>query len=306
MYTEAELRVLATARGQPTVSELAEKLDRSVNYVSELVDRMEKKGLVHTTRSGKTKHVHRSSARAVELYDQFVQRYPHIPFAELLGGATLRVLYHLDTPASPTDLAEQSGVHRSTVYRSLSPLQHRGIVYRDDGRFALNDEFEDLTTLAREFAHHRNRNRVEEHADTYTILWESLHEFLVQTDEPIGTDTFHLTGPERFQAYGLPLLARERRYYLYSESTDVVSPEELCCHTLIIGDDTRSRSYCLLLLGEADVDRDELLDIATAYGVVDDVRALVEYLDTDGETRTETLPTWDEFRDLADEYEVAV
>ena len=306
MYTEAELRVLATARGQPTISDLAEKLDRSVNYVSELVERMEEKGLAHTTRSGKTKHVHRSSAKAIELYDQFVQRYHHIAFPELLGGATLRVLYHLDAPASPTDLAEQAGVHRSTVYRALSPFQHRGIIYRDDGRFALNEEFEELATLAREFAHHRNRNRIEEHTDTYTILWESLDEFLVQTGELSGADTFHLTGPERLQAYGLPLLARERRYYLYSESADEISPAELCCHMLIIGDDTRSRSYCLLLLVEVDVDRDELRDLALTYGVVDGVQALLEYLDTDGETRTETLPTWDEFCDLADEYGVAV
>lgn len=306
MYTEAELRVLAAARGEPTVSALAEELDRSVNYVSELIGRMEEKGLVQTPRSGKTKHVHRSSARATELYDQFVQRYPHIPFPKLLGGATLRVLYHLDSPASATTLADRAGVHRSTVYRSLSPLRHRGIVYQDDGRFALNNEFEELATLAREFAHHRHRNRVAEHADTYTILWESLDESLVQTDEPIEADAFHVTGPERFQTYDLPLLARQRRYYLYSESTDGISPTDLCCHTLVIGDDTRSRSYCLLLLTRMDVDRDELLDIATKYDVEDDVKSLLEYLDTDGETRTETLPTWDEFRDLADEYGVAV
>jgi DNA-binding MarR family transcriptional regulator len=214
MYTEAELRVLATTQGEPTVSDLAEQLDRSVNYVSELVDRMEEKDLVHTTRSGKTKHVHRSSARAIELFDRFVQRYPHIPFPELLAGATLRVLYHLDTSASPTDLAERAGIHRSTVYRSLSPLQHRGIVYRDDGQFALNDEFEGLATLAREFAHNRNRNRIEKHADTYTILWESLDEFLVQSDQPIEAEAFHVTGREQFQDYDLPLQARQHRYYL--------------------------------------------------------------------------------------------
>jgi predicted transcriptional regulator len=306
MYTEAELRGLAVARGEPSVSALAEKLDRSVNYVSELVGGMQEKGLVHTTRSGKTKHVHRSSARAIELFNQFVQRYPHIPFPELLAGATLRVLYHLDEPASPTDLAERADVHRSTVYRSLSPLQHRGIVYRDDGRFALNDEFEELATLAREFAHHRNRNRVEAHVDTYTILWESLDEFLVQSDEPIEADAFHVTGPERFQDYDLPLLARQRRYYLYSESKDELSPAELCCHMLVIGGDTRSRSYCLLLLSAVNIDRDELLALAATYDVEDDVAGLLEYLDTHGEKRTASLPTWEEFSDLADEYGVAI
>lgn len=306
MHTEAELRALAATRGEPTVSALAEELDRSVNYVSELVERMEAKGLVHTTRSGKTKHVHRSSGRAIELFDQFVQRYPHVPFPELLAGATLRVLYHLDAPVSPTDLAERAGVHRSTVYRSLSPLVHRGIVYRDDGAYVLNDEFVELATLAREFGHHRNRNRVEEHVDTYTILWESLEEFIVQTDEPIEVDAFQVTGPERFQSYGLPLLARQRRYYLYSGSRDEISPAELCCHMLVIGNDTRTRSYCLLLLSEVGIDRDELLDSAERYNVEDSVDALLEYLETDGEIRAEGLPAWDEFRDLADEYGVAV
>ena len=306
MYTEAELRVLATAQGGPTISDLAEKLDRSVNYVSELVDGMQEKGLVHTIRSGKTKHVHRSSARAIELFDQFVQRYPHIPFPKFLAGASLRVLYHLDEPASSTDLAEWAGVHRSTVYRSLSPLQHRGIVYRDDGNFALNDEFEELATLAREFAHHRNRNRVEAYVDTYTILWESLDEFLVQSDEPIEADAFHVTGPEQFQDYDLPLLARQRRYYLYAKSREGLSPAELCCHMLVIGDDTRSRSYCLLLLSTVNIDRDELLVLAEKYDVEDSVAGLLEYLDTHGAKRTASFPTWEEFRDLADEYGVTV
>jgi signal transduction histidine kinase len=56
-----------------------------------------------------------------------------------------------------------------------------------------------------------------------------------------------------------------------------------------VGDDTRSRSYCLLLLSRVDVNRDELLDAATTYGIKEDVRALLEYLDTRGETRAETL-----------------
>jgi hypothetical protein len=73
-----------------------------------------------------------------------------------------------------------------------------------------------------------------------------------------------------------------------------------------IDDDTRSRSYCLLLLSEVDINRDELLDVATTYGVEAAVTGPLDYLDTEGETRTEGLPTWEKFCDLADEYEVTV
>lgn len=306
MHTEAELRVLAALREESTISALAEKLDQSPNYVSELVTRMEANGLVRSFRSGKTKRIYRSDARAVEVFDGFVQRYPHIPFSELLAGATLRVLYYLESPASGTALADRAGVHRSTVYRSLSPLQHRGIVYQTNNKYVLNDEFEELSTLAREFAHHQNRQRVKAHTGSYTILWESLDDFLVQTDDEINADGFVVTGPERFQDYGLPLFSRQYRYYLFSESNDDLSPEELCCHMLVIDDGTRSLSYCLLLLSEASIDRDRLRADAETYDVKDSVTDLLTYLDTDGAERTATLPTWQEFRNLADDYGVTL
>jgi hypothetical protein len=75
---------------------------------------------------------------------------------------------------------------------------------------------------------------------------------------------------------------------------------------LVIGDDTRSRSYCLLLLSTMDIDRDELRALAATYDVENAVVGLLDYLDTNGEERTMSLPTWEEFRDLADEYGVTV
>lgn len=306
MYTEAELRVLATLKSDSSISELADDLNRSVNYTSELVERVETKGLVNTHRSGKTKQVQRSDAKAVELFDTFVQQYSHITFPELLDGATLRVLYYLDSSRSATDLADLVGVHRSTVHRALSPLQDRGIVYKSDRQYVINDEFKGLVGLAQAFAHLRNRTRIAEYVDSYTILWESPDEFLVQTDDVIESDAFVTTGPERFQTFGLPLLARQRRYYLYSPSKDDISAAELCCHMLVIDDGTRTRSYCLLLLKSEDVDRDEVLAFAETYGVSTVVSDLLSYLDTEGAERAERLPKWSEFRELADEYEVAV
>ena len=180
------------------------------------------------------------------------------------------------------------------------------MIYKSDGRYTLNDEFKQLSTVAREFAHLRHRHRVEDYAESFTLLWESLDEFLVQTRAEIEEDAFHLTGPELFQAYDLPLMARQRRYYLYSDSVEKVSPAELCCHMLVIDDGTRSQSYCLLLISETAIDRDELLEAAQKYEVDERVSSLLEYLDTEGENRSGRLLRWDEFGELADEYGVAV
>ncbi|MFD1571245.1 MarR family transcriptional regulator [Halorubrum laminariae] len=306
MLTEGEIRALIVLHGEQTVSEFATQLDRSPSYTSELVDRLEATGLVETRRHGKTKQVRPSDAKALEILAAITQEYSHIEWPELLSGATLRVLYYLETPRAATDLAHRADVHRSTVHRALDPLQHRGIVYKtDDDAYVLNEGFEQLSTLARELAHHDHRQTVEQHTDTYTILWESLDEFLVQTADEITAEDFRSTGPEQFQTYDLPLLARDRRYYLYSETMNDLSPATVCCHMLVIDSGARSQSYCLLLLSHVDVDRDELRTQAVTYGVDDLVEDLLTYLDTGGEQRSSRLPEWEEFQELAADYGVS-
>jgi len=293
MLTEGEVRALTALHGEQTVSELATNLDRSLSYTSELVERLETAGLVEARRQGKTKQVRLSDAKALELLTDLTQQYSHIDWPELLSGAALRVCYYLDTPRTVTELARHADVHRSTAHRAIAPLQHRGIVYQtDDGPYALNDGFEQLT--------------VEEQTDTYTILWESLDEFLVQTPTELTEEHFIPTGPDQFQRYGLPLLARDRRHYLYSETAGDLSPEMLCCHMLVIDSGARAQSYCLLLLSHVDIDRDELRAQATKYGVEDVVDELYTYLDTSGDQRTSQLPEWEDFQELAEEYEMTL
>lgn len=305
MLTEREFHVLTVLHGEHTISELAAKLDYSLSYTSELVDRLTGSGLVETRRHGKTTQVRPSDTEALELLVAITQEYSHIEWPELLSGATLRILYFLDISRAATDLARCADVHRSTVHRALDPLLHRGIMYKtDDDAYALNEGFEQLSTLARKLAHHDHRQTVEQYTDTYTILWESLDEFLVQTASEITADAFLSTGPAQFQTYDLPLLARERRYYLYSETTRDLSPAMLCCHMLEIDSGARAQSYCLLLLSYTDVDRDELRTQATKYGVDDLVEDLLTYLDTSGEQRTARLPEWEDFQELAADYGV--
>jgi len=307
MLTEGEVRAHTVLHGEQTVSELATNLDRSLSYTSELVEQLETAGLVEARRQGKTKQIRLSDAKALELLTDLTQQYSHIDWPELLSGAALRVCYYLDTSRTMTDLARHADVHRSTVHRALAPLQHRGIVYKtDDGTYTLNDGFEQPSAFARELAHHVHRQTVEEQIDTYTILWESLDEFLVQTTTEITDEHFLPTGSDQFQRYDLPLFARNRRYYLYSETTNELSPEMLCCHMLVIDSGARAQSYCLLLLSHVDIDRDVLRAQAVTYRVEDVVDELCTYLDTSGDQRTSQLPEWEDFQELAEEYEVTL
>ncbi|WP_136602724.1 MarR family transcriptional regulator [Salinigranum halophilum] len=304
MLRRIELEVLATVERGDTISELATKLDHSESYLSRAVGDLVEKGLVYTERDGRRKRIVSSDARAVEVYQGLVRQHSHIDFPELLTGKTLEVLYYLDQPRTVSELADRSDNYRNTVNRVLKRLRDRGLVGTDNARYDFNADFDRLHEFARELAHYLHRKRLESVAPKGTILWEDHDEFLAQTETEIDAKGFHETGLARFAAFDLQFLLTRHRYYLYSEELDAVSPAGLCCHTLLIDNDSRHRSYCLLLLSHVDVDEDDLRERAAKYDLEDEIDALLRYLETHGEVDDDRLPEWSEFQKLAADYEI--
>ena len=304
MLRRIELAVLATAERGDTIAELATKVGHSESYLSRAVTDLEAKGLLATERDGRRKRVVPSDARAVECYQDLVRQHAHVDFPELLTGKTLEVLYYLDQPRTVADLATRSGNYRNTVNRVLKRLRDRGLVGTTDSHYQFNGDFDRLHEFARELAHHRHRQRLEAVAPTGTILWEAHDEFLAQTETEIDAEGFHETGLARFAAFDIQFLLTSHRHYVYAEELDSVSPAELCCHTLLIDDDTRHRSYCLLLLSHVDIDEDDLRERAVTYGLEEEIDALLRYLDTHGAVAGDRFPDWSAFQELAAEYEV--
>lgn len=304
MLRRIELEVLATVERGDTISEIATKLDHSESYLSRAVADLVEKGLVYTERDGRQKRVVPSDARAVELYQDLVRQHSHIDFPELLTGKALEVLYYLDQPRTVSEIADKSNNYRNTVNRVLKRLRDRGLVGTDDSRYDFNADFDRLNEFARELTHHLHRQSLEAVAPNGTILWEDYDEFLAQTETEVDAGNFHETGLARFTAFDLQFLLTRHRYYFYSEDVAEISPAELCCHTLLIDDDTRHRSYCLLLFTRVDIDENDLREQAVKYGLEDEIDALLRYLETHGEVDDDRLPEWDEFQELAADYEV--
>ena len=299
-----ELEVLGTADSGDTISELAAKLDYSESYLSRVVSELDEKGLIHTKQVGRQKRIVPSDARAVERYRNLVMQHSHIEFPDLLTGKALEVLYYLDQPRTVSEIADRSDNYRNTVNRVLKRFRDRGLVGVEDGRYNFNADFDRLHEFARALAHHLHREQLEAVAPKGTILWEDYDGFLAKTETEIDAAGFHETGLARFAAFDLQFLLTGHRYYFYSEELEAVSPAELCCHTLLIDDGSRHRSYCLLLLSHVDVAEEALRAQAAKYGLEDEIDALLRYLETHGEVDDDRLPEWDEFQELAADYEV--
>lgn len=142
---------------------------------------------------------------------------------------------------------------------------------------------------------------------SFTILWESLTEFLLQTRETVSDESFLETGPNRFQDFGIPLVTTSQQYYLYSDDRSELTPSELVCHTLLISDETRYQTYCLLLIEKEAIPQEDLISTAEKYDVGETVKILYTYLETRGRKReSEAMPEWSEFKSVADDYGVTV
>lgn len=306
MLGRIELELLATTERGDTISDIADELGHSESYVSRAVSSLAEKGLCHTERDGNRKRVIPSDAHAVEVYRDLVREYSHVDFPDLLTGKSLEVLYYLDQPRTVTEIADASDNYRNTINRVLKRLRDRGLVGTDDGQYWFNKDFERLHEFASALVHHRHRQRLEAVTSRGTILWEGYDEFLAQTETEIDAEAFHETGLARFAAYDLQFLLTGKRYYFYSERIDAVEPADLCCHTLLIDDDTRHRSYCLLLCSHVDIDADALRETASKYGVEAEIDAVIRYLRTSGDVEDDRLPAWSAFEELAADYGVTV
>ncbi len=294
------------------ISTLADQLEWSLGHTSRIVSELEAYGYARTTKRGRQKLVSPTEIEPIEQLEGFLAEYRHMDLSDLIAGNGLLVLYYLDQERTATELAERSDVSRATIYRRLNAFQHVGIVGKSKSRYRLNDPFVVLTSIARGLLHQKHRREAQRHASGLNFLWETHNEYLFACDSDVTADGFYLTGPALFEAFDVPLLTRSRRHYFRTDRLSEITPAELVCHTLLIDDGPRYRTYCLLLMQQQDIGRTTLRERAEHYlpEATIDLRAivdeLIEYVETDGTTTTDQLPRWEEFKQTAREYEITV
>lgn len=307
MLGKGHLRVLEAADSPTGRRELANSLDYESGTISSLLGDLEDLGLINRERTGTTTTISPAEVRCVQVYHSLVKTNPHIDFPDLLNTSTLVLLYHLsDEPILAETLTSRTNLSRATVYRHLKTLQNRAIVLKDESRYWLAAGFTDLHTFAVELYHQFHRQRVKADTEGGVLIWETHDEFLVQTDEEVNLKDYHWTGLAAFTDYDLRFFTTPRWYYFNAPARESLDALDLVCHLLLIENDVRNRQYALLLYAKENVSREKLHDRAEYYRMTDIVDPLVEYFETRGNVSDQYLPSWSEFKSLADDYEVEV
>lgn len=314
MLTETEWRLLAAARDEPTMGELADRLSKSPGRISQVVSDLRDRQLVVVERDGRSKRVFPAATSVFDRFQTLASAHSHIDFAELLSPTVMRVCWFLATPTPVAEITSYLTVSRERIYQVLQALQQRGLVRNEDQQYALVEDLLGIHDLAVAAVRHEHRVRLQA-VDPYARLrWAAPHEALSAAgDGPMSEGEmgredgglaehpeWTLTGLPRFGDYGLDFIQGQPPVYYFSEldapsataappseaEGDADSggqrqrrptPEALICHTLLLDAGPRRAGYAALLAAATDIDTDRLRRLGRYYGVVDLIDGLCRF-----------------------------
>jgi hypothetical protein len=229
-------------------------------------------------------------------------------FEKILTGSKMEILSHItDNPLKRKEIEKLSGLAPKTVKVALKRLREFGVVLLE-GRFmyVLNERFGLLREFIEEFRRYHNQRLAEGFSTDSVIIWQRGREFLIKTGSSKEHKGFFLTGISAFHRYGISLFLPDYNYYFYSPYKTKLSAEDILLHTIRSDLNSTRTILSALLLWRKNyrMDVKYLLREAEKYEISNVVKALMDYLNTEGKAKPEYFPTWAEYIAKAKEYEL--
>lgn len=279
---ETELQIVDRLRNRPySVSELADAIDKSQSWTSELVSSLEEQNLIE-----KDSRVHLADTYEVTLLAELIEEYAA---AKLLAGTKEDILRTLpDSPRSIADL-QRCGFAKSTLYQHLTEIQETGAVTETEQGYVITDD-----TL-RSFLEARNRT------PPFETEYRANGETLVETskDDVDGTPTAF----SAFTRYGVDYHAAKNYVYRGDRALDL---EDIQIHAVAVAETKKQMAMAAVFFftHRASLASSELWRLANKWDCVEKWADLLAYIDQRDVHQDEHFLPWDEFITLANDYGV--
>lgn len=310
MLLESDLRILSALNTPATITTLSDITGYSLSYISERITRLEELELIAVVREGRSKKIRALPTTVFETYKDLTSRHSHIDLPSLISPSMLQVCWFLDRPTSVSEIRSKLELRRRRIYQLLEKLQSRGFITKQNNKYSITERMNGLVRFAKIVVKYEHQHRARTYLPGSRVAWSSPHESLViptekNTEGILDEPDWHLTGIPRFSEYGLDFFTPKATYF-YSEVRDTLTPIDLISHTLMVEADTRNLSYCALLMISEDISSERLKKVSVYYDIEEIVDALITFVETKGETRSEELPDWRGFETLAKQYGVTL
>ncbi len=303
MISTTELRIFKVLEGESSISEIAGESGLDVSTVSKYVSESLKKGngLFQKEREGKRVYVRRAKTSHSLLLQTIVNEFPGWEIEELFSHSSLRIVGFLTKPKRVKDIVFLTGLSRQYVMIRLRNFLDVGIVKKKGRKYTLNRDLRAVYDLVKSYSMYMNEKKAKELAGDSNILWQTGSEFLFKTSEDIQVEGVEKTAVSRFSGFGLPMILDKNYYFVTHRELDV---RDVILHTVLV--DKNSITYnmyaCLLYQKEKP---ESMMELAEIYGMEEHIQALETFLKSGNRTE-DFLPTWEEYSEIAEEYDVII
>jgi DNA-binding PadR family transcriptional regulator len=304
-FNKAELQILRElTKEKLSLPEIKKSLSLKPALLSYNLKKLQKKGLIQTSKQGNRKYACFSETKHASLLRDLLISHDFMDWENILPGKTIDILFQALTNKEDS-LSSFSNV---TLWRYLKELKARGIITESQKKYQINPRFPVLIDFLNEYQRYFANKISKTLSENSVILWQKDMEFLVRvpkTAKPPSKD-LHKTASSIFPQYGLPFFS-EFEIYLYSAKKKIIKPEDALLHTLLLEpDNVRYTTYALLLLKktEKQIDKTYLLQESEKLGLKNQIISMLQFLETHLRPQGQSFPTWEEFAIKAEDYGV--
>ena len=291
-FSRTELQIIAElAKGNTSISTVAEALNKSEKHVYRIVQKLKEKGLASLS-AGEI--VPKKSTLMVRL-TQILDSYPKL--IPLLADSGIPILISLLEEKSVDEITEDADVKKSTVYALLKKTLKISLVKKNGDLYVLNEKlWEDVADLLKEI---RDIERLLDPRVPYnSVIYYRDRDEVVYSNK-YGGDFGEKTGFSVFEKEGIKLLL-PTTYYYYSEKEPEkeLTKKDIFRHALFVaGKDPSVRHLIFLALFYCKFE-EELKEVK--HDIVDNLKLVLQ-----GE-KIKGYPSFEEIKEKAAIYGIEI
>ncbi len=217
-----------------TISQLADRINKSVSWTSGCVNRLTLMDLATKRRQGLEVIVSPASNELSDSLHVLMTESPMINLTKVLGKAGLSILPTLLDPGSTVDEIEiRTSRSKPTIRNSIREWRGMGVVIKQQGtkRYLLHGSQKALRAFTVRYSQWSNKRMLSNVLPNAIIIWQWRAEYLFSLADRIDLHEYLSAGPTRLEELGFDIL-HSREYYFHSPDLKEVSEEEALVQAL--------------------------------------------------------------------------
>lgn len=276
------------AQGVNTIEKLAKLRNKSINWISEVLQELTTEGFItkqtNYSAKGSRKIIEIASTIHAQKLKEIILYYNTIAFEDILADSKILFLSAISQDWITLHIASQlSNVSIYTIQRYTRALQNRGIIIKKNSLYTINEKaWLGLKEFLIAYRNYITINGV--------IKWKYQNEVIVQVSAEQKVDG-SITGLANYDTFGVQVLTIKAMYVIPKRK---ISKEETFIHSLYEVEDPRTLHLALTFFIKNKLSIKKLIPMAMKYGVYSKVKEIEQLLKTKDEiVRMDSLPVFE-------------